>query len=226
MSTPDTLLSLRLLQHADSFFPSAGVAFSWGLETLHARGMVTGAPQVESFLIGQLEQRWATCDRPALERAFHAIPDLDALAEIDAELEALALARSAREGSRRAGGALLRVHAELDTPLAATYRQRVRSSAAYGHLAVVQALVWRGAGLDPIHAAIASAHGLCVGVLGAAVRLGVLGHLDAQRILRRAGEVLQRVLAHPPPQALSAFVPAADIAMMQHETQHSRLFVN
>ena len=224
----DPTAELTLLQYGDSFFPSGAVSFSWGLETLCAEGRITAAPEVSSFLHSQLRHRWATCDRPAVAAGHRMGEDLDAVARIDRLLEAQSLAAELRDGSRRSGGALLAVHEKLGTPGAETYRALVRSGGAPGHVAVVQGLVGRGAGLILPACEVLSAHTLCVGLLGAALRLGVIGHIDAQRILKQARVSIADILAVPAPgvDAMSAFTPEAEIAVMRHETAETRLFAN
>jgi urease accessory protein len=73
-----------------------------------------------------------------------------------------------------------------------------------------------------------SAYGLSVSIVSAALRLGVLGHIDAQRILIALCAPTARLLREPPPEpaGASAFLPLADIASMRHETQDVRLFAN
>ena len=139
---------LATLQNADSFFPGGGIAFSWGTETLITDGQMKGAEQLAAFVAGQLQQRWAVCDRPALVAAFQADGKMDRVAVIDRELEALTLAAELREGSKRAGAALLTVHERIGTAGAADYRAALRSGYALGHLPVVQGVVWRGTGMD------------------------------------------------------------------------------
>lgn len=221
---------LAVLQHGDSFFPSGAISFSWGLETLHVDDVVTTAETLSRFVRGQIEQRWACCDRPALVWAHRAGDDLDAVAAVDGELEALALPAELRSGSRRAGAALLGVHARLGGGRAAAYRERVLDGGAerqtVGHLAVVQGLALGAAGLTEDGAAAVSAHALATGLVGAGLRLGIVGHLDAQRILAGLRPTLARLLETPPPARLSSFSPQADIAMMRHERQSPRLFAN
>lgn len=219
---------LIALQHGDSFFPSGAVSFSWGIETLVADGRITNAEDVGRFIAAQLTGRWATSDRPVLIAAHAAAGDLGAIAHADALLEASALARELREGSRRSGGALLNVHTRLGTDGAAGYQALVRQGAAPGHAPAVQGLIGCAVGLDVDAASLVAAHGLCVGLLGAALRLGVTGHVDSQRLLARLHETITAIAAEPAPalDALHAYAPAADIAMMRHETQTSRLFAN
>jgi len=222
----DAAALLTALQHGDSFFPSGGFAFSWGLETLHAEGAVASADDVARFAEGQIRHRWAPCDRPAMLAAHRAAADWDAVAAVDAELEALALPAALRTGSRRAGRALLGVHARLGAPGAAAYRTVIADLGAPGHLAVVQGVVWRSAGIAEADAAALSAYTLIVGIVGAAVRLGAIGHVDGQKTLSRLHAAIVALLAEPAPAHPSAFTPAADIAMMRHERRHVRLFAN
>ena len=226
MGEPRDLLAV--LQHGDSFFPSGAVSFSWGLETLRNEGAVATEADVHAFVAGQLHHRWATADRPALVAAHQAGADLDAVAAVDAQLEALGLPQPMREGSRRAGAALLQVHAALGTPRAADDRDRIGAGRAFAHLPVVQGLVWRGIGLEADAAAAVAAHGMSVALLGAALRMGLVGHVACQRILARLREDIAVLLAEPAPpmRCCAAYTPAADIAMMRHETADARLFAN
>jgi urease accessory protein len=223
----DTQTLLASLQNADSFFPGGGIAFSWGLESLIADGEVHGVDGCFAFVEGQLAQRWAVCDRVALVAAYRAHA-LAQVARIDAELEAITLALELREGSRRAGASLLAVHERLGTPGAADYRAAIRAGHARGHLPAVQGFLWCAAGLSEASAQAASAHTFCVGLLGAALRLGAIGHIHAQDALIRLRPAITALIAQPVPalEEMYACTPAAEIAAMRHEVQSSRLFAN
>ncbi|TFG85810.1 MAG: hypothetical protein E4H18_05000 [Hyphomicrobiales bacterium] len=123
---------------------------------------------------------------------------------------------------------MLAVHEKLGTPQAGAYRTVVRSGAAPGHAAAGQGLVWRGIGLDLGAAEVLSAYTLTVGLLGAALRLGAIGHVDAQRLLRQAGDEIADLVSRVAPdlQALHAFTPESEIAVMRHESADARLFAN
>jgi urease accessory protein len=224
----DAASLLATLQQADSFFPAGGVSFSWGLETLVTEGVFRADRDLRQLLMGQLEQRWATFDRCALVAAFETVPDLAGVARIDQRIDAMSLARELREGSRRAGASLLGVHERLGTPGASEYRSAVRAGSACGHLPVVQGLVWRGAGMTVDQAQVTSAHTFCISLLGAALRLGAIGHLHAQETLVGLRAPMARLLAEPPPrfQDCYACTPMAEIAVMRHEVQSARLFAN
>ena len=219
---------LLFLQHADSAFPSGAVAFSQGIETLRSEEHLNDEHSLARFLDNQLRYRWATGDRAVLAAAWEAAGDLDAIAAADRVQETTTLALELREGSKRAGRALLGVHRELGTSGAADYRARLTTGHASGHLSAVQGLVWRGVGLSCRHACVASPHTLCVGLLGAALRLSIIGHIAAQRILSGLHPCLVEILDTAPPglDALTAYTPVTDIALMRHETLAVRLFSN
>jgi urease accessory protein len=236
--------SLLALQQADSFFPGGAVAWSWGLETLVSDGQLADvaprhgprrrtrhqdrSPALRDFVEGQLCHRWASFDRAFLYAAWQHAEQLSTLVDLDQHIEALTLADELRLGSRRVGQALLSVHASLGTPGAAEYQQQVLQHRALGHLPVIQGLLWRRLGMQLEHCQLAAAHGLCTGLVSAAIRLGVIGHLDAQRVLTDLRPLLLQLLASPPPDLDDAcsFTPHAEIAVMRHETQALRLFAN
>ncbi len=219
---------LLLLQHGDSFFPGGSVSFSWGLETLCADGRVTTARDVARFLEGQLRHRWAPMDRAFLAAAHWTGDDLGLVREADRQLEAMTLSKELREGSRAAGKALLNVHEKLGTPLAGPYRRDVLEGGGCGHLAVVQGLLFQNLGLDLSSALIVSAHTTCIGILGAAVRLGRIGAMDGQSILSDLHPVIGDLIKSPIPplEETGALTPQTEIALMRHETQEVRLFSN
>ncbi len=225
---PETQSLLGALQYADSFFPSGSIAFSWGLEALRADSEIVSTDQVAQFLEGQLVHRWASFDAPVLAAAVRAEGKCDRLANLDDLVEAMTLATELREGSRRAGASVLKVHVGLGTPGAAEYRQRIAERNARGHLPVVQGMLWSATGLSEDACRAVSAHTLCTGIVGAALRLGMIGHLDAQKILLRVRPVLVELLRLPVGHAeeLYAYTPHAEIAAMRHEVQDSRLFAN
>jgi len=223
----DLLALLRGLQFADGQFPSGGFAFSWGIESLAADGLLTRAGWPD-FLAGQMEHRWAPHDRPLIAHAFRAARDHAALVELDELAEALSIASAAREGSRRAGAALLGTHARLGTPGAAEYRALVTAETTPGHLPVVMGLVLAGAGLDLQTALAVSAHSSAQSLGSAAVRLGLIGALDAQSALQRLQPRLSELIADPIPPVddIGSFTPLTDIAMMRHPFQQQQLFSN
>ena len=219
---------LRLLQHGDSFFPSGAVSFSWGLEALVLGDAISGPDGVRQFVLGQIGARWAPFERAVVAAAHRASPSLDAVVAIDQHVEVLTPAAELRAGSRRMGQAMLSVFERLETPGAADYRRWVRSDAACGHVSVMQGFLWARSGFREEEALALSAHTLCTGLVGAAVRLGALTHIDAQRILTEARSLADRLGSEPVPDLARASTSTieAEIAVIQHTHNPTRMFTN
>ncbi len=224
---PDATL-LAALQHGDSFFPSGSVSFSWGLEALCTDGKVETPNDVARFLKGQLKHRWGPMDRAFTAAGHRASGNLEEALKADRQMEAMTLAEEMRQGSGRAGKALLHVHEKLQTPPAGPYRRRILEGDGFGHLAVVQGVLLGSLGFDLSDTLAISAHTTCVSILGAAIRLGRLGSIEGQCILSAFRTLIQDLIRSPIPDLDDAAtcVLETDIAAMRHETQEMRLFSN
>lgn len=221
----DVVQALALLQFGDSAYPAGGFAFSWGIEGLLADGIVISHADLDAVVAEHLRSRWTTMDRVLLVRAFEA-ETLDAAADIDRLCEAMTLSGEMREGSRRAGKALLGIAAKLGATRAALYRKRMADDRRLGHLAVMQGLVFLDFGFDRDAAELLSGWTLTTGLVSAATRLGVIGHVEAQESLGAARLHLADVLAVPVPADAepSSFTPLIDIAVSRGPARKVRMF--
>lgn len=221
----ETATVLALMQHGDSAYPAGGFAFSWGVEGLAADGLLDGQTDLDSFISEHLACRWNSMDRPLLVRTYRA-GNLAAAAVVDRLAEASTPSAPMRDGSRRAGRALLGVSARLGGTLSLGYRALLQTDARLGHLAVVQALVYRDAGLDLQSAELVSGWALVNGLVGAAVRLGIIGHVEAQQSLASARHGLAALLLEAIPDDVlpSSFTPLIDIAVSRGRSRAVRLF--
>jgi urease accessory protein len=168
------------------------------------------------------------CDRVLVAHAHATAGDEEGCEALDALAEALATVEAARTGSRRAGLALLGTHVRLGTPGAAGLRASVDRQAAQGHLAVVQGVVLAGTGLGQAASLAVSGYTAASALATAGIRLGLIGHLDAQLAMQQVRPLLA-ALAEALVPALDAIcnqVPEADLAMMRHADLSQRLFSN
>ena len=219
---------LTLLQHGDSFFPSGSVSFSWGLEKLKDDSVVSSKEDVENFLSNQLAERWLSFDRVVLAHAYDRASVVKDLIYIDDLVECMTLAHELREGSKRLGAALCATYTRLGVAEAKQYQSYIFNQTAYGHLTVVQALIWKAIGLQKNSVLTLSAYSFCVAVFGAALRLGLVGHIDCQNSLNKLRTSISEYIALPVPdlEHIHAFTPFAEIASMRHESSDTRLFAN
>lgn len=219
---------LKVLQSADSFFPGGATSISSGLEGLTQDNVLKSEDDVANFVFGQLRSRWAVFDRGIVIESGKNAANCEGLAEIDQIVEAQTLSQSARDGSKRTGNALLGVHVKLETPFAGKLQDLIQSEKAHGHNCVVQGMVWKQCGSEISDIEIMSAHCFMVGLVGAALRLGFIGHVGAQKIISRCHDLVKNLISVDAPDisSLSAFTPQQEIALMRHENTSNRLFIN
>jgi len=223
---PDAMLGLlTLLQHGDSQFPSGAFAYSAGLEGLFADGHADNAG-FDDLLATLIDCRWASFERIALTRAWRAARDLDALAALDAEIEASLFAPVERAGAVRAGKALLTTHLRLATSGAVALVQAIDGGRLRGHRVLIEGVLWQGLGVSAAQARALSGYAFVNGLCTAAVRLGRLGALAQQgmlaRLALRLAQWAEREVAADEP--LSAFSPLTEIAMMRRGARAQGLF--
>jgi urease accessory protein len=173
-----TLTALLLL--ADGRFPGGGHAHSGGLEPAVADGSVHDLPSLESFLAGRL----VTTGEVEAWLAAAACGGADPLA-LDAEADARCPSAALRQASRRLGRGLRRAAVASWPSLAA--------GPAAEHLAVVQGLVARAAGLSASDAARLPGAALLAGAASAIARLLPLDTADAMAVATRLSPLADRV---------------------------------
>lgn len=219
---------LTALQHGDSQFPSGGFAFSQGLEASSQLADRLGGFDLAGFVETQIRHRWAGADRVALVRAYRLAGAIGLLADLDREVEAATFIEGLRAGSRRNGGAFLTTHARIGTTGAAAYRAMVQQGQACGHLAVVQGLLWGALGLDEESVVTMAGYQAVASLATAAVRLGIVGAIEAQSVMTTALRIVAEMCDDPvvDDQPLRSFTPLAEIAVALHGTSGQRLFSN
>jgi urease accessory protein len=147
------------------------------------------------------------------------------MAAIDRRCEAATWSEPMRAGSKRAGRGLLGVHARLGHAPAVAYRMETGEDPALGHLPVVQGLVFQASGLSRPVAEGLSGWAVVTALGSASVRLGLMGHIEAQQMASSLRPTLARLLhAEPSSPALSSFTPLADIAMARNPSRPMRMF--
>jgi urease accessory protein len=204
----------RILQLADSAFPSGGFAHSFGLEAFAQSGERV---DVERFVRDAIWQ----CGFGALPllKAAHEGADL---ATLDARADAFLANHVANRASRTQGRAFhstcSRIFPEEIAPLPRDLRM---------HLAPL----W-GLALSELGVALDDAQRLLLwstarGVLSAAVRLGLLGTHEAQSMLASLSGPLDEALSACAALGLSDLAqpaPLIDLLQANHDLLYSRLF--
>lgn len=205
----------RLLQLADSAFPTGGFAHSAGLEAAAQAGLV---PDVRAFAREAIWQAGLGA-LPLIRAAHCSPPELPAL---DARAEAFLVNHVANRASRTQGRA-------FSSTCARIFPERFQRPppGLCLHLAPLWGAVFAALGVPLLDAQRLHLWTCARGALSAAVRLGLVGTLESQSLLASLDPVLDEALQQCGPLALDALsqpAPLLDLLQGTHDRLYSRLF--
>jgi len=214
------------LQITDSFFPVGAFAYSDGLETAAASGLVKDAASLWNWMDHFLEGVFVPCEGLALlkcMRALHA-KDFDTLCQVDQELTAIRSAGAVRASSAGVGKRLLSLYGSICGD--ESFPDYVRMLPC-GNAATAYAAVFFHRRFPEREAILAFAYNRLAGIVSAGLRLVSIGHHQGQVLLTaaidRLPEAADRIIRMAD-EPLRSFSPVLDIQQMNHQYVYSRLF--
>jgi len=209
-------------QVVDSAFPTGAFAHSWGLEAAWQHGEVDGPAALRRFLDASVHQAGHAA-LPLVNAAFDAPDDLEALDDI---ADAFLINAVANRASRVQGRTLAATAARVwPIPTLEALDLRVQTTCA--HAAPVSGAVFKTLGLTRTSTQRVVLFGAARGVLSAAVRLGIVGSYEAQRMQQACAPWLDRVAVECADLTiadLAQTAPLIDILQAGHDRLYSRLF--
>jgi urease accessory protein len=218
------------MQLSDSFFPTGAYAMSSGLEVL-AKKKKMDADKLRVLVQVYLERQIGPADCCALGNAHDAAKksDLAGVIEADTALFSIKLVREVRNASARSGAQLVRCAGEFakDRTLTA-YAKAIKEGRATGVYPVSLAVSCAALGVQKQKAGSILAYSFCVSVAGAALRLGIIDHVAAQKMLHELKPAIAYAVrdnVRRPLAGMWQFAPAIDIAQMEHERMDSKMFI-
>jgi urease accessory protein len=214
------------LQLADASFPTGGFAHSGGLEAAHQAGALAGPGALAHFLDDAL---WSAghLTLPFVAAA-HGTPAC--LVALDWAHDAALRSPVANRASRSQGRAHLDACVRaFGRPALEELRESVRGARSPRHLAPVFGASLGSLGVARDDALRLHLHATARGVVSAAVRLGIAGPGEAQRLQASSAVTQSAVLASCAdlePAAQCQTAPLADLLGAGHDRLYSRLFTS
>ncbi|HVZ51383.1 MAG TPA: urease accessory protein UreF [Pseudolabrys sp.] len=221
----------RMLQFGDSMFPIGGFSFSVGLESAIQKGVVSDPMSLRAFASTAAEQA-ARGDGIALIFAHRAARagDIDALIGIDTLVYARKLSDEARAMSTRMGKKFTEMGVEvIGAPLLAAWCDCIATSVTPGCYPVALAINFAAQNLAARQAFVVHHNGVAATILGAALRLMKISHIETQKILYEINGRADAAYHNAAASRLSdmaGYAPLTDILAAVHNKAHVRLFMN
>jgi urease accessory protein len=210
-------------QLADSAFPAGGFAHSFGLEAAWQQREVTGA-SLPSFVGDAIAQ----AGQSGLPFVLSAHDDPAGLPAVDERYEAFLRNPVANRASRVQGRAWLgTVERSFPTPGVRELCDVVRLAGGPRHFAPAFGATLRTLDVDRRETSRLYLYGVARGTLSAAVRLGIVGTMDAQRMLSERSADLDRTIERCGDLAIdeaAQTAPLIDLWQASHDRLYSRLF--
>jgi urease accessory protein len=209
-------------QIVDSAFPTGAFAHSWGLEAAWQQGEVADRDGLRRFLEASILQT-GHASLPLVNDAYRSPEQLEAL---DAVADAFLLNAVANRASRIQGRALLGTAGRI-WPSAELAALQARADATCAHVAPVAGAAFCAIGLPLPTVQRVVLYGAARGVLSAAVRLGIAGSFEAQRMQYECSPWLEKIAdrcgAHSIDD-LAQTAPVLDLLQAGHDRLYSRIF--
>jgi urease accessory protein len=211
-------------QLIDSAFPSGGFAHSAGLEANLQHGHVTDGAGLHAFA----KQALAQCGRSALPLVTAAHRRANDLAALDALSDVFLSNPIANRASRAQGRALLTSAARSFpdvqiAPIGAT----IRGEGLAGHYAPLFGRIFATLDVELIETRRAFLFISARGVASAAVRLGIIGSYEAQKMQSEVAshiDVVIQTCGELGPSEIAQTAPLIDLFQSTHDRLYSRLF--
>jgi urease accessory protein len=222
---------LSIMQLSDSFFPSGLYTMSNGLETAYNEKRITTVDEIQEFVSTIITQQNGPADCVALLNAYDFANDGDVngIIKCDNALHSMKLVKESRDASCRTGSQMIKcVMAFSDNQTLKQFFGMITENKSPATHAVVSGVCSYVLGVKRNSAAYMMIYGTCVSIVGAALRLGMIDHIQSQKILHNLKPIITQTVELYKSQTLHdmwQFSPEYDIIQMTHEQKFSKMFI-
>jgi urease accessory protein len=218
----------HMMQLADSFFPSGAFGLSGGLESQVKSGRVKNAKDLLRLIRQQIRFQVLPCDCAVLLVTMNAASrkNVAGITQADVQYHSMKLVKEVRVASTRSGKQLLRTLAGMKKDaITRKFQALIVKGRSPGTYPVCLALAANALRIPKESAVRMLLYSYCASVVGSAVRMGIVSHIEGQSALT---ELVSDVnSARPAGQIhdLWQLNPLAEILQMQHEQDEFRMFI-
>jgi len=225
----NTEYEFHLMQLADSFFPSGMFGMSGGLESFVKTGRMKNGSDVLRFVRQQLQFQIVPCDCAVFLAVMDSAKkeDIEKAVAADNRYYSIKLVREVRIASARSGRQLLNCVMHIaPNKFAKKFHGRVEAGKSAGTYPACLAVAAVALGIPQTSAMRMMLYSYSVSIVGSAIRLGILEHLEGQSILTRLAPEINSIKARQKDiDELWQLAPLAEILQMQHEREEQRMFI-
>lgn len=223
---------LGLMQLSDSFFPTGIFATSNGLEYLFNQRKINGISEIIDMIRINITQQIGPTDCVAIASTYDHISrnDLEKITEIDRSVFSIKLIKEIREASVRSGIQLIKCMTEFlrEDKILNKYQQDILDNKIHGIFPVAYAISCNALKINKEKCMTMMIYGFTVSIVGAALRLGIIQHFEAQKIIHMVKPIISQTVKENSKKShleMFQFAPQMDIIQMAHEKMDSKMFI-
>lgn len=223
---------ISILQLSDSFFPTGMYTMSNGLEHLFYSKKKMKVEELRDLIKVYIEYQIGPADCAALGNSYEYASkgDIKNIILTDKMLHSMKLVQEIRNASARSGTQMLRCVNSFVTnnKTLNEYAASIKSGETPGSYPVVLAVSSNAMFIPKRRAGLAMLYSFSVGMVGAALRLGMFQHFDGQRIIDELKPFIVKAVEtniDRPLESMWQFAPQLDIVQISHEKMASKMFI-
>lgn len=227
----------HMMQLSDSAFPSGMFSMSGGLESLFHHNIITNWKQVQEFIIEQIEFQLIPCDCSILIETMNAVNknNIPQITNIDNKYYSIKLTKDIRNSLVRSGkqvfNCLMHVINESNTKInfLKQFKNKIELYETPCTYPVALGIYAQCLDISLASALRILLYTFSSSVVSAAIRLGIIQHLEAQKILGLLSEpvniFISKKIKEKSTSDIWQLTPFTEIHQMHHEHNDSRMFI-
>jgi len=232
MNIDEMSQELGLMQLSDSFFPTGLFATSNGLEFLSHSKKIQGVEEISELIKVLLKQQIGPTDIVALSNSYRFAQNqsFQEIAELDQTIFSMKLIKEIRDTSTRSGIQIIKCVSEFEknNQVLNFYKNSITKGDVTGVYPVAFAISCNCLGIEKEKAALMMLYGFTVSMVGASLRLGMIQHLEGQKIIHELKPIIIETVQENIDRNLTdlwQFAPEAGLVQISHELMDSKMFI-